>query len=319
MRGLPKAEVHLHLEGCVPYDVLRGRLEGGRPEVPDLPALLAYLDWSCGQIAEGSQLEEIAYGVARRGPESGAGHADVIVNPTHWPHWRGRLGAMVDALDAGFRAGEHDFGTTATLCVSLKRTQSRSEALETVDRLLELRHERVSALSIDGDEADGAASRNDRFAPAFERARDGGLHRCVHAGESSGAAGVREAIEMLGAERVDHGIRAIEDPAVVRLLAATGTPLDICPTSNVRLGLVPNLAEHPVAELRERGVRCSLNTDDPLVYGIDLSHEYEVVATTFGWGRTELGEMARTAIESSFADDDRKRSLLLQLDAYLAG
>jgi adenosine deaminase len=323
VRGLPKAEVHVHVEGCVPFHLLdRGEQELPPPlPVTDLAGLLSYLDWSCGQIASASQLEEISYGIARRAVSNGAGHCDVIVNPTHWPHWPGRQGlvAMIDALDAGFRAGEQDTGVTATLCVSLKRTQSRAEALQVVDALLELGHPRVSALSIDGNEANGAGSHNERFAPAFERAASGGLHRCAHAGESSGPAGVREAIELLGAERIDHGVRAVEDDAVVELLVETGTPLDVCPTSNVVLGVAESLASHPVAALRSRGVRCSLNTDDPLIYGVDLAHEYTAVAGAFEWGRNELAEMARTSIESSFATEERKRELLSQLAAYPTG
>jgi len=322
VRGLPKAEVHVHLEGCVPSDLLDPGEQAPAPlPVTDLGALLSYLDWSCGQIARASQLEEIAYGIARRAASNGAGHCDVIVNPTHWPHWPGRRGlaAMIDAVDAGFRAGERDTGVTATLCVSLKRTQSRAEALEIVDALLELGHPRVSALSIDGNEANGAESHNERFAPAFERAAAGGLHRCAHAGESSGPSGVREAIELLGAERIDHGIRSVEDETVVKLLVETGTPLDVCPTSNVVLGVAESLASHPVAALASRGVRCSLNTDDPLIYGIDLAHEYTAVAGAFAWGWDELAEMARTSIQSSFATEERKRELLTQLAAYLSG
>ncbi|HET9092280.1 MAG TPA: adenosine deaminase [Acidimicrobiales bacterium] len=328
IRALPKAEVHLHLEGCVPYEVIAGTaaasgrpppvpVTDGVPRVASLADLLSYLDWSCALVAEPEQLDEAAYRICARARASGAGHVDVILNPTHWPRWHGRLGAMVDALDAGFRAGEADHGATSALCVSLKRTQSRSEALEVVDRLLELAHPRVVALSIDGNEAGGRESHNDRFAPAFERAAARGLRRCAHAGESSGPDGVREAIELLGAERIDHGIRCIEDPSVTALVASRGIPLDVCPSSNVVLGVVPALAAHPLPELRARGVRCSINTDDPLLYGVDLAGEYRATASAFGWGRAELAEMARVSIEASFADEDRRRELLRQLDAFL--
>ncbi len=326
IRGLPKAEVHLHLEGCVPYRLLEPAaagsppvpVEDGIPLLAGLSALLSYLDWSCGQMSRGEQLERIAYAVAERARANGAGHVDVIVNPTHWPHWRGRLPAMVDALDAGFRAGESDHDVTSKLCVSLKRTQSKAEALELVEVLLDLGHPRVAALSIDGNEEDGRASHNERFAPAFERAAAGGLRRCAHAGESSGARGVREAVEMLGAERIDHGIRSIEDPSVIALLVSEEIPLDVCPTSNVLLGVVPTLAEHPIRRLREHKVRCSLNTDDPLLYGIDLAGEFRRSAEAFGWGTDELGEMARVGIESCFAEEDRRRSLSAELSAYLS-
>ena len=223
---------------------------------------------------------------------------------------------MVDALDGPLTESEQDGGPTVGLCVSLSRTFSAAQANELVDRVLSLGHRRVVALSIDGDETMG--SHNDRFAAAFERAGWGGLHRCAHAGESSGAQGVREAIDILGAERIDHGIRCVEDPTLVRELAAREIPLDICPTSNVVLGIVADLASHPIDALRRAGVAVSLNTDDPLLYGIDLIGEYERCAAALGWGPADLAEMARTSIESCFATADRRAELLRELDRYLA-
>jgi adenosine deaminase len=336
--GLPKAEVHLHLEGCVDrhlvdaaerrhgVPLLAGLApsDSGDVEPPDHPGpgpitnlaqLLSYLDWSCALIDRADDLTAIAYATARRATSAGVRHVDVIVNPTHWPHWRGRLDAMIDALDAGFRAAESDGGATAALCVSVKRSQTRGEALDLVDRLLSRRHPRVAALSIDGDESGG--SHNERFAEAFTRAARGGLRRCAHAGESSGPDGVREAIDLLGAERIDHGVRAVEDPALVGELGRRSIPLDICPTSNAVLGIVADVAHHPVDELRRQGVRISLNTDDPLLYGIDVPGEYALCAETFAWGRPELAAIARTSIESCFADEDRRRRLLRELDEFV--
>lgn len=326
-RMLPKAEVHVHLEGCIPAGLAErvAREHGaaspipiveGRPAITSLQGLLDYLDWSCALVDRREHLEEIAYATARRMSESGTLYADVIFNPSHWPHWRERVGEMVGGLAAGFAAAEEDGHTPVGLCLSLKRQQSRSEANEIVDWLLAARPARVIALSIDGNEA--AGSHNERFAEAFARAADGGLRRCAHAGESSGADGVREAIEILGAERIDHGIRSIEDASVVAELVERGVPLDICPTSNVVLGVVPNLALHPVEQLRRAGVRVSLNTDDPVLYAIDLAGEYERVATEFRLRASALAEMARVSIEASFAPDELKVEMSRRLDDFLA-
>jgi adenosine deaminase len=332
--ALPKAEVHLHLEGCIDATVVReaatrhraqpfggtGLVEDtdGAPAVriANLPQLLAYLDWSCALIDTADELADIAYRSAARAAPSGVRHIDVILNPTHWPSWQGRLGTMIDALDAGFRAAEMDNLATAALCLSVKRTQTRDEALDLVEWMLEQRHPRVVALSIDGDETNG--SHNERFAEAFSRAGRGGLRRCAHAGESSGPDGVREAIDVLGAERIDHGVRAVTDRALVAELAHRSIPLDICPTSNVVLGIVPDLSRHPVDDLRRQGVRVSLNTDDPLLYGIDVSGEYAVCAHTFGWDQKDIAAMARTSIETCFADEDRRRELLRELDGFMS-
>jgi adenosine deaminase len=330
--GLPKAEVHLHLEGCIPVDLVQvAAVRHGRPlaghietdaagnakagPITDLPQLLSYLDWSCSLIDQPDELAAMAYGTAQRAVSSGVRHIDVIVNPTHWPHWRGRLEAMVNALDGGFREAETDGAATAALCLSVKRSQTGSEASALVDWMLERRHPRVAALSIDGDESGGSG--NERFAPAFAQAAAGGLRRCAHAGESSGPQGVREGIDLLGAERIDHGVRCVEDPTLVAELAHRAIPLDVCPTSNVVLGIVPDLNRHPVDELRRQGVRVSLNTDDPLLYGVDVAGEYALCTEAFGWDRSDLVAMARTSIESCFADDSRRRQLLRELDSFI--
>ncbi|MGH8987690.1 MAG: adenosine deaminase [Acidimicrobiales bacterium] len=329
IRRLPKAEVHVHLEGCVPLGAIGlGTTGGGNatvevdqetgaPHFCDLAAFLAFLDRSCALVTEGEQVETIAYEIAVRAAANGVGHTDVIFNPAHWPAWRSDLEGFVARLDSGFAAGEADLGVTAGLCLSLKRTQPPSESGELVDWLLATRPDRVAALSVDGDEA-VAGRTGERFAPLFERARGAGLHTCAHAGESSGPEGVRDAVELLGAERVDHGIRAVEDPVLVATLAARAIPLDVCPTSNVRLGVVTSLAAHPIERLRAAGVPVSVNTDDPLLFGTSVVGEYWRCAETFSWGPRVLGALARTSIESSFATLERRQALWSDLERFLA-
>lgn len=327
IRRLPKAEVHLHLEGCVPLDTVgldhAGRAgveldpETGAPAFRDLAGFLAFLDLCCARVTEGEQVERIAYEITSRAAAEGVGHADVIFNPTHWPAWRPDLGELVARLDSGFTAGEADHRVSTGLCLSLQRTQPPGESAELVDWLLETRPERVVALSVDGDES-AAGRTGERFAPLFGRARAAGLRACAHAGESSGPEGVRDAIELLRAERVDHGIRAVEDPSLVDELAARAVPLDICPTSNVRLGVATSLAAHPIERLRTAGVLVSVNTDDPLLFGTSVADEYTRCAEAFSWDRRVLGAVARTSIEASFAHPERKRELRADLDHFLA-
>lgn len=327
IRALPKAEVHCHLEGCVPPELARraARRRGSGPDagptlpVTDLAGLLAYLDFSCGVVDQPDELAAIAYDTMTRASASGTGHVDVICNPTHWPAWLGDLGTLVDALDAGFQEAEDDGLGTAALCLSVKRTQTAAEAMELVDWIVGSGRARAVALSVDGDEAGGAASHTDRFEPAFRRAAVAGLRRCAHAGESSGPRGVRDAVHRLGAERIDHGVRSVEDPSLVAELAARGVPLDVCPTSNVALGIVGSLGDHPVEQLRAAGVRLSLNTDDPLLFQVDLPGEYLRCAREFGWDRGAVASLARTSIESCFADPDRRRRLLRDHDRFVAG
>jgi adenosine deaminase len=319
--SLPKAEVHVHLEGCFePADVERLAREAGEP-LPrpvdrlfdltglDLSAFLEVLDWSCGLVRTPEQLARAGYAFAAREAKAGVRYADLIFNPTHWSAWRGRLDGFIDALDRGLREAEADGLPRVGLCVSLLRQQSASEALEVVDWLLERRHPRVVALSIDGNEA-AAGRTGPRFADAFARAAAAGLRRTVHAGESSGPEGVWDALQYLHAERIDHGVRAIEDADLVATLAERRITLNVCPGSNVQLGLYPDLKSHPLDRLRLAGVPVTINTDDPALMSTDLVSEYLACADAFGWDAEVVRQVARSSVDASFCEADLRQTLL---------
>jgi adenosine deaminase len=325
LRALPKAEVHAHLEGCFEPGVLerwatQAHVPMPRPrehlfEFEGLADFLHFLDWACGLASTRGRLAELSYGYSQRLAEGGAGYADVIVNPTHWAAWRGRLPDMIDAIDAGLAAAEQDGLPPVGLCVSLLRTQSSDAAAELVDALVALRHPRVVALSIDGNEA-AAGRTGPRFAEAFRRAGAAGLRRTVHAGESSGPEGVRDAIELLGADRIDHGVRAIEDPELVALLVDRQIPLGVCPTSNLELGVYASIEDHPIDRLRRAGVAVSINTDDPLLLGASLVGEYALCSKAFAWSDNDLRALARNSIEAAFANADIKAGLTKALSSW---
>lgn len=325
MKQLPKAEVHLHLEGCFEAATIAqwARTEGvtlPRPQedlfrFSGLADFLGFLDLACGLASSSQRLEELSYRLCQRLADNGTGYADVIFNPTHWHAWHGRLGAMLDAMDAGFKAAEQDDLPGVGLCVSLLRTQSADQAIELVEALHTLRHPRVVALSVDGNEA-AAGRTGPRFAEAFRRAGENGLRRTVHAGESSGPEGVRDAVELLGADRIDHGVRAVEDPALVRMLADRQIPLGICPTSNLVLGVYPSIQAHPLEKLRTAGVRVSVNTDDPALLGASLVGEYALCRGTFGWTDETIRSVAQCSIEASFAGPEVRSRLLDDLKRW---
>ena len=318
LRALPKAEVHVHLEGCFEASLLEQWASKFGETMPrprerlfrfeGLVDFLHFLDWACGLVRTREELAEAAYAFSQRLAASGTGYADLIFNPTHWKHWHARLPEMIDALDGGFRAAEQDGLPPVGLCVSLLRTQAAAAATELVDTMVALRHPRVVALSIDGNEA-SAGRTGPCFAEAFRRAGAAGLKRTVHAGESSGPEGVRDAIELLGADRIDHGVRAIEDPAVIDLLAQRQIPLGVCPTSNLVLGVYPSMATHPIERLRRAGVAVSVNTDDPALVGTSVEQEYALCRDAFAWSDEVVRTVARTSIDASFANDDVKTRL----------
>jgi len=322
---LPKAEVHIHLEGCLDLDeVVALSAKAGLPlprpreellRFEGLADFLRVLDWICGLYRTRDQIAAAAYGFSRRAKAAGALYADVIVNPTHWPHWRGDIPGFIGALDAGFRAAEQDGLPPCGLCISLLRQQSGEEAIELVEQLASLRHPRVVALSVDGDEK-LAERTGPRFAEAFRRAGAAGLKRTVHAGESSGPEGVRDALDFLQADRIDHGVRAIEDDALVARLADEQVPLGVCPSSNLALGLYARLDEHPIERLRKAGVPVCVNTDDPALLEIDLPGEYARCAAAFGWSAEVCRNLAATSIRASFADAAAKTRMLEKVAAW---
>lgn len=322
LRRLPKAEIHVHLEGCFERSTLvdwaaEANVPLPRPadrlfEFAGLADFLEFLDWASGLASTTERLRQLAYEFCRRLARDGTGYADLIVNPSHWAHWRHRIPEMIVALDAGFTQAEQEGLPSVGLCISILRTQSAAEAEALVALLITTKHPRVVALSIDGNEA-AAGRTGPRFASAFARAREMGLRRTVHAGESSGPEGVIDAIQLLQADRIDHGVRAIDDPAVVTMLAADGIALGICPSSNVSLGVYPSIAAHPIDLLRRKGVRVSINTDDPSLLGTGLPLEYAKVIVAFDWDDATIRDVARTSIDASFAPEGIKTALLKRL------
>jgi len=325
--SLPKAEVHVHLEGTLGARelVVLAEQEGQalpRPEtelfeVGNLADFLELLDWGCALVRTQEQLSDAAYRLSQREAGSGVLYADVIVNPTHWRSWRGRLGDMVEALDVGFTRAERDGYPPVGLCLSLLRQQSAQEAMNLVRWMASSAPPRVVALSIDGNEA-AAGPTAQRFAPAFAAARAAGFHCAAHAGESSGPEGVWDAIDVLGVERVDHGVRAVEDAALVGALAERGLPLGMCPTSNLKLGVCVSYEAHPLERLRRAGVKVSVNSDDPALLGTSLELEYQRVGEPACWGIAEYLQVAGFSIDAAFCPERAKASMRRQLAAFAA-
>lgn len=325
---MPKAEVHVHLDGCIEkdelvrlatkYDVPLRRPLDQLFEFDGLTDFLHFLDWGASLVRTPDDAASVAYQFAKRQAASGIRYTDVILNPTHWESWRDDVGGLVEALDAGWREAEQDGLPPTGLCLSLLRQQSAAEADELLDLIIDLEHPRIVGLSIDGDEA-VAGRVSSRFAETFRRAASRGIRRTVHAGESSGPEGVRDAIDLLQADRIDHGIRAVEDPALVAELADRRIPLGVCPGSNVSLGFAESRETHPIDVLRRAGVRVSLNTDDGTALGSVLHREYLETAHTFGWSRADLIAIARTSIEAAFCSEDQRTALLAELDLVDSG
>jgi adenosine deaminase len=243
----------------------------------------------------------------------------VWVEPSMWPGlFGGRLGADADVLDVVLDAGrsaQGRYGVGFGLVVAANRNRPPQEAVALARLAVDRRDDGVIGFGLDGDET---AAAGPLFAEAFVIAREGGLLAVPHAGELSGPQSVRDALEVLGADRIMHGVTAVADPALLDRLAAGGVALDVCPTSNVMLSVVPSIARHPLPALLARGVPCSINADDPLLFDTDLLSEYTRARDHLGLTDAHLAGCARASLRHSGAPRDLVESALTGIDAWLA-
>ncbi len=219
----------------------------------------------------------------------------------------------VNRVLEGFADGERDFGTRCRLVLDCVHGFPLELAQSTLASALRHRNDGVVALGLGGDENQPV----DQLGPVFAKARDEGLHSVPHAGETAGAGNIRRALDLLGAERIGHGIRALEDGDLVAELRERQIPLEVCPTSNVATGVVRTLDEHPFPGLRDAGLTVTLNSDDPGMFASPLAGEYEVARTVFGLDDAALADLAKAGIAAAFLDDGTKAELTGAVDAWL--
>jgi adenosine deaminase len=215
---------------------------------------------------------------------------------------------------SGLAQGRADHGLQTRLVLDHSRRRPVERAWATLRLAESYASEGVVAVGLAGDESYSG----EPFAEVFRAARAAGLHVVHHAGEAAGPASIRQAIGAGSAERLGHGIRVLDDDELVAEVAALGMPLEVCPHSNVLLGLVPSLAEHPLPRLLEAGLFVTVNTDIPAMTGAGLAEEYRLLRDTFGYSDAAIADVAGAGVRASFAPADMKAELLSAIDAWLA-
>lgn len=225
-------------------------------------------------------------------------------------------GEVLDALVQAIAEGETRYGVSLRLIPDVVRNVGPEVAGKTLEWALEgQKRGAVVALGFTGMEG---KFEDEPFRPCFDEARRHGLHCVAHAGEHAGPESIRSVLDVCGAERIGHGVRAVEDPALVAELAARRIPLEVCPSSNVCLGVFPDLASHTFDRLRRAGVAVTVNSDDPPFFNTTLTDEYEKLAWTFAYGEEDLTAFALTAVESSFLPELEKARLTGEVRAALS-
>jgi adenosine deaminase len=323
LQALPKAHLHLHLEGGMRQSTLADLT--ARYDLPPLPTpdgTFATFLRTYRQACDGLRSPDDLRRAAREVVEDAAADGAVWMEPADWiaPGMAARAGlpddeAVLQVLLEGLQEGARSCGIDAGLIVSTNRANPPHEA-EALARLAARYAGRgVVGFGLAGDEVVGPC---EPFVDAFAIARGAGLIPAPHGGELVGPERVRTALDALGARRIQHGVRSVEDPDLLQRLAAEQICLDVCLTSNVYLGVVPNLEQHPLPRLLEAGIPVSLNTDDPLVFGSTLLGEYEIARRVFGLDDAALAGIAAASIRNSGAPAALKASALAGGEAWLA-
>jgi adenosine deaminase len=320
--ALPKAHLHLHLEGAMRPATLAELASGYGMAVPSIRgygSFAAFADMyiaACDVIRCPDDLRRVVGEVVEDAAVDGAGWVEPALYAPRHARRLGSVEAVIEiALDALAEAGA-ELGVGTGLVLAADRTEGPADAVEQAELAVRYRDRGVVGLGLANDESRFPP---EPFAAAFDMAKRAGLRSVPHAGELAGPASVIGALDTLEADRIQHGVRAIEDPDLVSRLADTRVCLDVCPTSNVLLSVVPSLGAHPLPALLAAGVRCSVNADDPLLFGPGLLGEYRLCREELGLDDTWMAHVARCSIEASAAPDDRKRRLLGDVDAWLAG
>ncbi len=324
--NLPKAELHLHVEGTMEPELVfelaaRNRVELPFADIEDLRARYVFEDLqsflnlyyaAMDVLRTAEDFTDLARAYLARAHGQGVRHVEMFFDPQ--PHLdRGlALEAVVDGLCAALEEAEHAGRMTGGLIMCFLRDRGPAEAAA----VLHAAKSRVDALIGVGLDSAEVGHPPGAFRDVYETARDLGLHTVAHAGEEGPPSYVWEALDILGVERIDHGIRSMEDPELVRRLRRDRTPLTVCPLSNVRLGAVERLALHPLPQMLAENLMVTVNSDDPAYFGGYVGDNFDACEEELGLDRAQLILLAQNSVNASFASDERKSALLTEIDAW---
>lgn len=323
-RQLPLTDIHRHLDGNIRAQTILdlGRefnftlpastLETLRPHVqvietePDLVSFLNKLDWGVKVLGSLDACRRVAQENVEDAARAGIHYAELRFSPgymamTHNLPVAGVVEAVIDGVKAGCAAHNID----VRLIGIMSRTFGEQACLHELDALLAHR-DGITALDLAGDELGFPGN---QFLSHFNRARDAGLRITVHAGEAAGAESIWQAIRELGAERIGHGVKAIEDRALMDYLAANGIGIESCLTSNIQTSTVASLASHPLKAFLEHGILATINTDDPAVQGIEIGHEYEIAAPAAGLSQQQMRSAQDNGLKIAFLSEAEKAAV----------
>ena len=329
IRALPKAELHLHIEGTLEPEMMFDLAARNGIDLPfanveevraayefsDLQSFLdIYYQGAAVLVAE-QDFFDLMYAYLERAAADGVRRAEIFFDPqTHTERGIG-FSVFMGGFTRAMQAAYNEWGISAALIMCFLRHLPGEAAVETWSEAAPYA-DLMIGVGLDSSEVGNPP---EWFAAAYQLARDAGLHAVAHAGEEGPPAYIVGALDSLGAERIDHGVRSAEDPALVERLVAERIPLTMCPLSNVKLRVFDRLEDHNLKDLLDRGVRVTINSDDPAYFGGYALDNYVAVAEALNLSRDDLITLARNSIEATFLPVDEKDALLADLEAVAGG
>jgi adenosine deaminase len=328
LKAMPKAELHIHIEGSLEPELIvalarRNKVQLAYPSVDALRAAYAFKDLQsfldiyyagASVLLSEDDFYDMAMAYFERAANDNVVHAELFFDPQTHTDRGVPFKAVVDGLSrACARAGKL-YGIDASLILCFLRHLSEDAAFATLEEALPHR-DKFIGVGLDSGERGNPP---EKFARVFARAGELGFHRVAHAGEEGPAAYVQAALDVLHAERIDHGVRCLEDPALVARLARERIPLTVCPLSNVKLRVYPDLARHPLKTLLDAGICATVNSDDPAYFGGYINRNYLAAFDALPLHAQDAYALARNSFEASFASEERKHGWIGALDAAFA-
>jgi adenosine deaminase len=329
LRGLPKAELHLHIEGTLEPELMFELARRNDVSLPfadvdaarrayvfdDLQSFLDLYYAGCNVLVGEQDFYDLTTAYARRATGQGVQHAEIFFDPQTHTDRGVALDTVVSGISRALDDAQRDLGLTSRLILCFLRDQSAESAMETLDAALA----HLAVLTAVGLDSAEVGNPPEKFREVFDRARGEGLLAVAHAGEEGPPDYIWQALDILRVSRIDHGIRCIEDERLVDRLVSEHVPLTVCPLSNVKLRVFDTIEHHNIATLLRRGVRVTVNSDDPAYFGGYVAENYAAIVSALGLTRDEVLELARNSFRASFVDDATRESHLADIDGFATG
>ena len=327
-RDLPKAELHLHIEGTLEPELMFELARRNGIELPhasvdevrrayvfsDLQSFLDIYYAGCCVLLTEQDFYDLTWAYLARAATQGVRHAEIFFDPQTHTDRGVPFETVVTGIHRALEDGDARLGITSGLILCFLRHLSADSAMHTLRQALPFR-EWILAVGLDSSEVGHPPA---KFKDVYDRARDAGLLAVAHAGEEGPPAYVWEALDVLKARRIDHGVRCIEDARLVGRLVEEQIPLTVCPLSNVKLRVFPNLRAHNLKQLLDRGLLVTVNSDDPAYFGGYVADNFTASASALDLSREDLLRLARNSFAASFLDDEQRRAYLDEVDRFAA-